>query len=324
MSLQEIYNVAMSGYSHLCGLQPMFTKFESTLFKSPHLTSERELLTNEENAQLDVSIDDYLSLLSPYILLVPAVSTLEYLIRRFEIHERNVNSLLRCILPFHETNVFGKILSIMRVSEIPLWKWLLPTSKAGLPLSRKILIDSLKRDDALITFILEMVSHNSKLKIDTRALMTFYGVTITSYLASLPNVTSHIVRLLLPSLFKGLKTSNSDFRNATFMILMEISLKIQLEEDVLDSILSGIAKNVSLTNSHAATKLLVLIFQSNEMKSIPTNSFKFITKMPTLVENIKELALHYNVSKFIEVRGLFSSFYIHIPLTSLFFLSFLK
>jgi len=71
--------------------------------------------TKEENEKLDASINAFLSQLSPYFLLKPSGKVLEYLIRRFRIQDFNVESILKCILPYHETKSFVKMISILNI-----------------------------------------------------------------------------------------------------------------------------------------------------------------------------------------------------------------
>ena len=304
MSVQEIYNGAMAGFEHLSNLQPQLCKFESNLFQSPHLSKERELLTEEENKEIDILIGEYLRLIAPYTLLLPAAATLEYLIRKYEIHERNVSEILESTLPFHDTQFFSKLISIMRVSAVPIFKWLLATSKAGAPLSRKTLVDAMSKDVAVLQFILDMAARAVDTKGDCRAVMTFYGVTVTTLLSSNPSVTTSLIRTLLPSIFRGVKSNNSDYRNATFMIVMELSIRCKFEEDVLDAILTAVTKQANESSAEQVVLLLITIFQHQTPKTIPSNSFKFLIKCPRLVALLKQYANKFDIEHLLKVSYL--------------------
>jgi hypothetical protein len=64
---------------------------------------------------LDASIDAFLTHLSPYFLLKPAGKAIEWLIRRFRINEFNIESVIACILPYHETKAFVAMVSTLRI-----------------------------------------------------------------------------------------------------------------------------------------------------------------------------------------------------------------
>ena len=53
-------------------------------------------------------------------------AAIEWLIRRYRIHERNVDAIMSCILPFHDTPFFARMLQITRVDHAtaPVWSFL--------------------------------------------------------------------------------------------------------------------------------------------------------------------------------------------------------
>lgn len=73
---------AASGLEILIGKDERFRNYKNDLFSHRSKELDRELMGIEQNNQLNVSIASYLRLLSGYFLLRPALTTLEYLIRR--------------------------------------------------------------------------------------------------------------------------------------------------------------------------------------------------------------------------------------------------
>lgn len=71
--------------------------------------------TPEENAKLDASIAAFLRQLSPYFLLKPAAKAMEWLIRRFRVQDFNVEAVLACIFPYHETKLFAQMVSLLDI-----------------------------------------------------------------------------------------------------------------------------------------------------------------------------------------------------------------
>lgn len=93
-----------------------FTPFLDSLFSESSVGMERDLQTKEMNEKLDKSIHSFLMLLSNYFLLRPAHKAFEYLLRRYRIHKYNVSSIMSCILPYHETNLFGRVVHLMKLA----------------------------------------------------------------------------------------------------------------------------------------------------------------------------------------------------------------
>lgn len=64
------------------GIDPAFSEFQETLFNQASLTLERSVQSKEVNKKLDKSISLFLTRLSPYFLLKPALKCIEWLIHR--------------------------------------------------------------------------------------------------------------------------------------------------------------------------------------------------------------------------------------------------
>lgn len=63
-------------------LNENFAQFEHGIFSEAAKLVERAVKTKSENAELDVELGEFLTLLSPYFLLRPAHKALEWLVYR--------------------------------------------------------------------------------------------------------------------------------------------------------------------------------------------------------------------------------------------------
>lgn len=79
----EIYTVCYEGFEELRRLDSRFTQFGSTLFSEQSQDADRTQLTADENAALDKRIDSFLHLAGSRLRLMPAIKSIEWLIRRF-------------------------------------------------------------------------------------------------------------------------------------------------------------------------------------------------------------------------------------------------
>lgn len=89
----------------------------------------------QENEDLDKDIHRLLSLLSPWSFEPNAHLVLEYLVRRYRIHEFNVDALLRATLVAHDTKIFAKIVQLCKIVDTP-WIFFIGVKESGVPIPR--------------------------------------------------------------------------------------------------------------------------------------------------------------------------------------------
>ena len=65
-------------------------------------------LNAEQVEKLDAELHEFCLLLSPYFEMKIAEKALEILMSKYELHLYNVDSLLACTLPFHDTPQFTR------------------------------------------------------------------------------------------------------------------------------------------------------------------------------------------------------------------------
>ncbi|KAK4196622.1 putative U3 small nucleolar RNA-associated protein 10 [Triangularia verruculosa] len=109
----EIYTACRPGFDELCTIDNRFSPFRAHLFSEQSQQADRTQMTAEENAVLDKRVESFLHLAGARLQLMPAVKAIEWLVRRFRIHEFNTRTLITCFLPFHTIPVFVTLLSIL-------------------------------------------------------------------------------------------------------------------------------------------------------------------------------------------------------------------
>lgn len=75
-------SVGCNGLEELLGIEPAFAEFQETLFSDASMGLERSVQSKEVNKKLDRDIDLFLTRLSPYFLLKPALKCIEWLLHR--------------------------------------------------------------------------------------------------------------------------------------------------------------------------------------------------------------------------------------------------
>jgi len=148
VSLEIVYDIAFRGLDELSAIESHFATFKKTLFNSESLQIDRELQNREYNAKLDKSIAAFLRLLSGYLLLAHSHKTLEYLIRRYKIYAYNVDDVILCALPYHETSLFVRIVQLLNLEKTK-WHFLEGVKRSGAPPPRAVLVKQCTRVTAV-------------------------------------------------------------------------------------------------------------------------------------------------------------------------------
>ncbi|ROV94674.1 hypothetical protein VSDG_06114 [Cytospora chrysosperma] len=112
-SYQTVYTICHEGFEELCHLDTRFAPYEQTLFSEQSQDEDRTQMTAVENAELDKAVEAFLRLVGGKLRLMPAVKAVEWLIRRFRIHEYSTASLITTFLPYHSAPVFVTLMSIL-------------------------------------------------------------------------------------------------------------------------------------------------------------------------------------------------------------------
>ena len=78
-----IYQLCYEGFVELCRLDSRFRPFAKSLFSEQSKQEDRTLMTQSQNEQLNVLLEDFLCLVGARIALKPASKAVEWLVRRF-------------------------------------------------------------------------------------------------------------------------------------------------------------------------------------------------------------------------------------------------
>ncbi|XP_012428027.4 HEAT repeat-containing protein 1 [Taeniopygia guttata] len=300
------FAIGCTGLEELMGIDPSFEEFQSSLFSSTSKGLERSVQTKAVNQQLDKNISLFLIHLSPYFMLKPAQKCLEWLIQRFHIHLYNQDSLIGCVLPYHETNLFVRVIQLIDIkSPTHKWHWMDPIRKPGVPLARGTVITHCYKDLGFMDFICRLVAKSVKVfsecpgnSAQLRVLLVFYASTIVSALGAAEKITDTMVSLLLPYVQKGLKSSVQDYRAATYMIICQMTVKVTVETSLVHSLMVQISKTLLKVPSLVRDGLacLNLLLQTQKGDKLGEKPFNYLCKTPELVTLLQGLSAGYDIS----------------------------
>ena len=247
IDVDTIHALGTNGLEELTALEPSFADFQDSLFSESCKTFERTVQTREVVDQLDSTLARFLRKLSTYLLLKPAHKCLEWLIRAYRVHSCNTDHLMECVLPYYETKLFARIVQLVPLKQQPSWQWLKPTQKEGTPLSRLTLVQHCISNPAFLSVVCEMVpsavraNKGSLSPGSTRVVTSFYCSTVVAVLQQ-TSVTESMVSRLLTYILKGLKSSWTDYRAASYIIVSVLASRTTLDVKLTLSLLDVIIK----------------------------------------------------------------------------------
>ncbi|CAO3649204.1 unnamed protein product [Cunninghamella echinulata] len=280
----------------LITLDQTFSTYELALFSEKMKTINCVSLTKEENEKLDNDINSFLNLLSPYFLLNPSGKALEWLIRRFDVQKFNIDSILTCILPYHETKAFVKMVSLLDIPENSPWVFLKPIRSTGIPLERDILVTRISKSRYILDFICKTVVYR---KVAYSALYTFYAATLTSYIKSNQRISDAMAVALTPYLIDGLAAKKSpELQIATYMIISQLSSKALFNKEALETITSTMIKRGNQDLYRHSLLTLIHLAQTQANFSIPDDASKRLIDHETFGYIINDINATFNTEKF--------------------------
>lgn len=238
LDIEVIYDLGRNGLEELTKLDNSLSEYEENLFSEKCMEYERSIQGKEQLQQLDNAIGKFLRKLSPYLMLRAAHKCLEWLIRAFRINSYNVDSIMECVLPFHDTILFARILQLLPLkSKSSCWHWLRPAQKKGSPLAKATLIQHCISVPAFLSFVCKMIEH-----CDNRITVNFYCSTMIAVFNATAVVEENLVVMVMPHITNGVKSSHDHIKAASYIILAHMIQYATLSDKVSTSLLNLVTK----------------------------------------------------------------------------------
>ena len=105
VDMETVFDAGLAGLQALSQYDKRFDIFKENIFHSSSQSVQRDLLAPEETKVLNKRICDLLKLLTLFAGEPSAHKVLEYLVRRYKVHEMNADALLKCMIAQHDTKV---------------------------------------------------------------------------------------------------------------------------------------------------------------------------------------------------------------------------
>ncbi|CAK7235618.1 snoRNA-binding rRNA-processing protein utp10 [Sporothrix curviconia] len=178
-SFQSIYVICRDGFDELCQLDERFVPFGNTLFSELSQDEDRTMMDEAENKELDRKIESFLRLSGSKLRLLPAIKSIEWLIRRFRIHEFNTTAVITTFLPYHSIPAFVTLMSILPANLPYEYRFLSPYIRSLTAPPRAAIVQHATQHFDFLTTLSTYTLDACHAQQDYPGLITFWGGVLT-------------------------------------------------------------------------------------------------------------------------------------------------
>ncbi|XP_013585533.1 uncharacterized protein At3g06530 isoform X2 [Brassica napus] len=308
--IESIYELGLKGLEVLGNKDERFKHFVSDLFSHKSREIDRELLGKEENARIDASISSYLRLLSGYLQFRASLETLEYLIRRYKVHVYNVEDVVLCALPYHDTHAFVRIVQLITTGNTK-WKFLDGVKNSGAPPPRSVIVQQCIRDTQVLEALCDYGSRTKKYQ-PSKPVVSFTTAVVVEVLGSVAKVDGDIVKLILPFVDSGLQSAVKgclDQQAGALMVVGMLANRASLNDNLIKRFMRSI---IDVAREHAKESsdphwirlsfmALINLVQLQSVDLIPKKALDLLKEIRDISGVLRGLSKEFNIKKFLTV-----------------------
>ncbi|KAL4749031.1 U3 small nucleolar RNA-associated protein 10, partial [Aspergillus terricola var. indicus] len=305
-----IYDICYDGFRELCQLDFRFAQFERSIFSEQSKVQDRTEMNVEQNRELDSVLEAFLALVGGRLLLSPAVKAVEWLIRRFRVHEYNTRFTILTFLPYYSTPVFLNLLAILPDDLPPALKVLIPYKRSAINPVRQALVQNAISNRDLITILNNYVLQVSRQRAHHHALLAFWAGIITEGVAGMldssrsgrRNVEKQkhddIILQILPVLNDGLAMKDvSELVIGCYMVCVVLAQKAELQDRVLDGLMEAVTGSWTEETMSSGLICIAALAQQKPEPMLPKRVFKAVLRLNDPLKQLANISTEYKTSQ---------------------------
>jgi len=271
LTREDFHKLGLNGVTKLKGLDEQFDEYEPELFHLSRLHFQRSMQLREEEDELNESLERMITRLSPYFHLNACIQVLEWLIYKYQIHLYNAEFVAVAFLPYHSTNSYGRLLSILRFKKDE-WEFSSYASK-GLPIPLDTLLkacSSGRRDYFLVPAVSKFINKAIKslggeyCEKRLQNHFKFFAILLVNLLDEARSIDDQMIARLMPHIGLALKSRVNSFKCAGLMVVAQMTTKVSLDPEVINNILKLMWKNVDSQNLEIVLETMRVVCQNGD------------------------------------------------------------
>ncbi|KAI1335753.1 armadillo-type protein [Xylariaceae sp. FL0016] len=307
---QTLYDICNEGFQELCQLDPRFVSFGNTLFSEQSRDEDRTEMTADENAELDKKIDAFLRLAGARLRLMPTIKSLEWLVRRFRIHEFNTAMVITAFLPYHTIPVFVTLLSILPSNIPQVHSFLAPYVKSLTSPPRSALVHRAIHHADFLAAISTYTLDSCRSQQHYPALISFWAGIMTEAVngmldrmrsgrrsvqqsndqALLHQIGPFISQALVMSQAPGLQI-------ASYMVISVFVSKGDLDDAAISALMEQLASGWTIESLRPGLVCLSILAQYRSAKQMSGKVTRALLKIQNLSEILVEIGKEHEIGR---------------------------
>lgn len=308
-SFDTLYHICYEGFHELCSLDNRFLRYQKSIFSAQSVTEDREHMKKSENDELDVVLEAFLGLVGARLLLKPALKAVEWLVRRFRIHEHNISATIITFLPYHATHLFPALLALLPAQLPSTYKFLHPYIGSLSSPPRSLLLYTTIHTPSFFAAINRYVLTTAKAHAQHQALLSFWASLVVQTVDGKINADRsgrHNVQnqreedfllQLLPVINEAMAIRNApDMTLASYMIIVVLVAKANLADNVLDALMKSVVMTWSSSTIDPGLACLAAIAERRQSTQTPQRVIKAILKLDSISERLLLLAKNQSIA----------------------------
>ncbi|KAJ1335134.1 U3 small nucleolar RNA-associated protein 10 [Microdochium nivale] len=307
---QTLFTICREGFDELCQLDARYLAFGNSIFSTQSQDEDRTQMTAAENAGLNKRIDEFLRLVGARLRLMPAIKAIEWLIRRFRIHEYNTSMLISTFLPFHTIPAFKTLLSILPEDLPQVYKFLTPYAKSLTDTPRSVLVHRAVHHSDFLATISSYTLGTCAAHQQHPALISFWGgLMVEAVNGKLDRMRSgrraiqadndqSLLHELGPTISEALVMGKvPDLQIACYMVLAVFVAKGDLEDAAISALMEQLVAGWSTDSLRPGLVCLSILAQYRSAKQLSGRVTKALLKVQGLSDLLAEIGSEHEIGK---------------------------
>ena len=331
-----IKSIASQGLSSLIAHEPSLQGLRERLFNADLDHLKREQLTSAQNQEISEFIQEAIRDLSPYFLLEDCQKVFEYLLRNFEVHNYESESLIVALMPFHATVYYIKLLQNIDLTKTKHWLFMEKNIREGMVVPRSLIAKQCVLDSSILDLltrnIVKMIENkNVEANKDVffnvgaankgitaqsfgaqKNIEVSFGMLIAvetiNYAKEKKRISENILMTIMRFLSVCLKSQNNETFRAGLVVILQLISSTAVSAQYLTAITLDVAKKFGdKTLVRDVLLLNVYVHQLNDSFTMHREVFReLVNHLPTVLPVLLE------ISKTFSVSNIFLAFYRHV------------
>ncbi|KAH8703156.1 putative SSU processome component Utp10 [Talaromyces proteolyticus] len=305
-----IYEICYDGFRELCQLDTRFTEFDRNIFSPHSKTQDRAEMTPAQNKELDSVLESFMALVGGRLQLSPAIRALEWLVRRFRVHEFNTAFFVLTFLPYHSLPIFLNLLHILPQDFTPALNDFHPYKESRINPPREAIVRTAVKNKAFTAAFNNYTLQVSKQKAHYHGLLVFWSGIMTQAISHMLDAArsgrqdverknhEDIFLRFLPVLNDGFAMNKiSELIIGCYMITVVFATKAALKENVIDTLMSAVSGSWTPETVNSAMVTLAVLAEQKEDYSLPKDVIRSFLRLDENVDLLTDVATQYKTSK---------------------------